>query len=81
MSHGFQSVVYTIVTSPNKFSWPSMEIGSSREYDQEVEEDILFFEIEDIREGVEECSKSLIGRILADRPFSSGTMEAALGAI
>ena len=49
--------------------------------DLENEEDILFFEEEDIREGVEECSKSLIGRLMADRSFSTGTLEAALGAI
>ena len=58
-----------------------METGLLREYDQDLEEDILFFDEVDIREGVEECSKSLIGRMLADRSFSSGTMEVALGAI
>ena len=30
---------------------------------------------------MEECSKSLIGRLMADQSFSRGTLEAALGAI
>ena len=46
-----------------------------------IHDDILFSKEEDARKGIEECSKSLIGRILADRSFNFGTMEAALGGI
>ncbi|XP_025607851.1 uncharacterized protein At4g02000-like [Arachis hypogaea] len=45
------------------------------------EETVVRFDNEDIQEGVEKCSKSLVDRLLADRGFSSGTLEAALTAI
>ena len=57
------------------------DAGETRHIHDEEDDDILFFEEDDIREGIEVCSKSLLGRLLADRAFSIGTMEAALGAI
>ena len=47
----------------------------------EEEDEILYFEEEDIRQGLEERSNSLVGRLLADRSFTLGTMENALKAI
>ena len=52
-----------------------------RDHGTESEDDILFFKEEDIRGSIEECERSLVRRILVDRSFSAGTMEAALGAI
>ncbi|MED6222667.1 hypothetical protein PIB30_066482 [Stylosanthes scabra] len=42
------------------------------------EDKVVTFEVEDIRSGLDKCGKNLLGRILADRLFSSGTMESAL---
>ena len=39
--------------------------------DREEEEEILFFKDEDIKSGLEDCSKSLIRRLLADHFFFS----------
>ena len=47
----------------------------------EEEDNILFFDEDDIKSGLEECTKSLVGRLLADKPFSIGTVESAFGAI
>ncbi|RYR16647.1 hypothetical protein Ahy_B04g073681 [Arachis hypogaea] len=48
---------------------------------EEEENEVLRFEDEDIQESIEKCKRSLIGKLLADRKFSSGTLEAALYAI
>nr|XP_025692947.1 uncharacterized protein LOC112795221 [Arachis hypogaea] len=45
------------------------------------ENKVISYANEDIQEGIEKCSKSLIGRLLADRQFSRGTLEAAIYAI
>ena len=45
------------------------------------EEEILYFDKEDIKSGVEDCSRSLVGRLLTDKSFSLGTIESTLGAI
>ena len=45
------------------------------------EEEIILFYEEDIKSGVEDCRWSLVGRLLADKSFSLGIMESALGAI
>ncbi|XP_025637647.1 uncharacterized protein At4g02000-like [Arachis hypogaea] len=47
---------------------------------EEVEE-IVNLEVEDVREGIETCAKNLIGRLMADKEFSSGTMEGAFTVI
>ncbi|XP_072066652.1 uncharacterized protein At4g02000-like [Arachis hypogaea] len=47
----------------------------------EEEEVVVGFEDKDIAEGLQKCSQSLVGRILADRAFSVGTMESALFSI
>ncbi|XP_025636032.1 uncharacterized protein [Arachis hypogaea] len=44
-------------------------------------DDVVCLEAEDVRARIENCSKSLIGRLMADRGFSGGTMDAAFGAI
>ncbi|MED6119570.1 hypothetical protein PIB30_013004 [Stylosanthes scabra] len=43
-----------------------------------AEDRVIPFNDEDVREGLEKCSKSLIGRLLSDRSFSAGALEAAL---
>ncbi|MED6192730.1 hypothetical protein PIB30_012900 [Stylosanthes scabra] len=48
---------------------------------EEEEEPIIVLDRSDITVGVERCTRSLIGRLLADRSFSAGTIEAALGSI
>ncbi|MED6123199.1 hypothetical protein PIB30_046877 [Stylosanthes scabra] len=48
---------------------------------EDVEEYVVKFDDEDIRESVNKCSKSLIGKLLSDRNFSVGTLESALHAI
>ena len=45
------------------------------------EEEILYFDDEDIKSGVEDCSRSLVARLLTDKSFSLGTIESTLGAI
>ncbi|RYQ87864.1 hypothetical protein Ahy_B09g095407 [Arachis hypogaea] len=45
------------------------------------EDQIIQFGEEDIKEGLEKCTRSLVGRLMADRKFSAGTLEAALLAI
>ncbi|MED6109684.1 hypothetical protein PIB30_035952 [Stylosanthes scabra] len=57
---------------------PSKSIPVSHE---EEEEPIIMLDRYDITVGVERCTRSLIGRLLADRSFSAGTIEAALGSI
>ncbi|XP_016195665.1 uncharacterized protein LOC107636687 [Arachis ipaensis] len=47
----------------------------------EEEEIIITVGGEDIQDGISRCEKSLIGRLLADRLFSGGTVEVALQAI
>lgn len=47
----------------------------------EKEEEILFFDTEDIKSGLEDCSKSVVRMLLVDKSFSLGTVEKALGAI
>ncbi|MED6208921.1 hypothetical protein PIB30_049693 [Stylosanthes scabra] len=42
---------------------------------------VIVLDVSDISVGLERCSKSLIGRLLADRPFSNGTVESALSTI
>ncbi|MED6186428.1 hypothetical protein PIB30_066628 [Stylosanthes scabra] len=44
-------------------------------------EEVVLLEEEDISAGFRLCEKSLLGRIFADRSFSVGTMESAMGAI
>ncbi|MED6121187.1 hypothetical protein PIB30_027796 [Stylosanthes scabra] len=45
------------------------------------EEAVIVLVLSDITEGIEHCSKSLLGRILADRSFSAGTIETSLTSI
>ncbi|MED6161596.1 hypothetical protein PIB30_062332 [Stylosanthes scabra] len=59
----------------------SAQIPTDCEIQEDVEEHLVTFEEEDIREGVESCSKSLIGKLLSDRSFSAGILEIALQAI
>ncbi|WOL04598.1 hypothetical protein Cni_G13320 [Canna indica] len=41
----------------------------------EIPHDVVLVDDDDIKDAVEECSKSLVGRLLADRSFSAGTLE------
>ncbi|MED6186395.1 hypothetical protein PIB30_066242 [Stylosanthes scabra] len=45
------------------------------------DEGIIVFGEEDVEESIQICAKSLIGRILADRAFSVGTVEGAMRGI
>ncbi|MED6191749.1 hypothetical protein PIB30_003552 [Stylosanthes scabra] len=45
------------------------------------EEPVIVLDQSVIHGGIDRCSKSLIGRLLADRSFSVGTIEAALQSI
>ncbi|MED6122744.1 hypothetical protein PIB30_042738 [Stylosanthes scabra] len=53
----------------------------NRRDDGDESDDIIFFGEEAMEESIRSCHRSLIGRILADRSFSIGTVVAALGAI
>ncbi|XP_025628853.1 uncharacterized protein At4g02000-like [Arachis hypogaea] len=61
------------------------ELGGSsrkgRSQGLEKEEVVVGFEDKDIVEGLQKCSRSLVGRMLADQAFSVGTMESALFSI
>ncbi|MED6113340.1 hypothetical protein PIB30_069845 [Stylosanthes scabra] len=46
-----------------------------------VEECVVKSDDEDIRESIDNCSKSLIGKLPLDRSFSVGTLETALHVI
>ncbi|MED6225950.1 hypothetical protein PIB30_098567, partial [Stylosanthes scabra] len=48
---------------------------------EDLEESVVNFGDEDIRKGVDKCSKCLIGKLLSNRSFSVGTLETALQAI
>ena len=52
-----------------------------REGSEDEAKEVLFFEEEDIMSGIEECQRSLVGRLLAYKAFSIGTAENSLGAI
>ncbi|MED6176518.1 hypothetical protein PIB30_088982 [Stylosanthes scabra] len=52
-----------------------------RSNDLDGEDEVVLLEEEDISKSFRVCAKSLIGRVFADRIFSVGTMESALGAI
>ncbi|XLU57966.1 hypothetical protein S245_052614 [Arachis hypogaea] len=45
------------------------------------EENVINFEEKDIQGRRKRCERSLIGRLLADRQFLSGTIEAAMNSI
>ncbi|MED6159738.1 hypothetical protein PIB30_045057 [Stylosanthes scabra] len=45
------------------------------------EETIIVLEASDISGSLDRCSKSLLGRLFANRPFSGGTIELALSSI
>ncbi|MED6174181.1 hypothetical protein PIB30_066549 [Stylosanthes scabra] len=45
------------------------------------DEAMIVLDASDISVGLERCSKSLIGRLLVESPFSSGTIESALTTI
>ncbi|MED6216321.1 hypothetical protein PIB30_006606 [Stylosanthes scabra] len=45
------------------------------------EEAVIVLDHDDICDGIDRCSKSLFGRIFADRSFSGGTIETALSSI
>ncbi|MED6119362.1 hypothetical protein PIB30_011165 [Stylosanthes scabra] len=45
------------------------------------DEEVILIAEEDVAEGLQTCHKSLMGRIFADRSFSTGTMEGAMYAI
>ncbi|MED6108078.1 hypothetical protein PIB30_020174 [Stylosanthes scabra] len=51
-----------------------------RSQDKEEDEEVIKFH-DDIWEGLEKCSKSLIGRLLVDCQFNAETLEAALYSI
>ncbi|MED6121547.1 hypothetical protein PIB30_031308, partial [Stylosanthes scabra] len=42
---------------------------------------VIVLDPSDIQGGLQRCSKSLIGRLMADRSFSVGTIESALHSI
>ncbi|XP_057745439.1 uncharacterized protein LOC130963326 [Arachis stenosperma] len=44
-------------------------------------EEIVCLSEDDIKSGLEDCSRSLVGRLMADRSFSMGMIEAAFFAI
>ncbi|XP_025673672.1 uncharacterized protein [Arachis hypogaea] len=48
---------------------------------QDDEDSIIVIEKKDIQVGVERCSRSLVGRLWADKQFSVGTIEPAMQAI
>ncbi|MED6209251.1 hypothetical protein PIB30_052943 [Stylosanthes scabra] len=56
----------------------SVRIDNSSSVDEEA---IIVLETSDIRGGLERRSKSLMGRLMADRSFSVGTIEVALHSI
>ncbi|MED6214045.1 hypothetical protein PIB30_099172 [Stylosanthes scabra] len=56
----------------------SLDLNNSPSVDEEA---VIALDQSDIRGVVDRCSKSLIGRLSADRPFSVGTIEAALQSI
>ncbi|MED6219157.1 hypothetical protein PIB30_033177 [Stylosanthes scabra] len=64
---------FTVIMAAFAASHEQIKCAIERE-----EEVIIPFGDEDIQEGVEKCLKSLVGKIMADRKFSSGTLEAAL---
>ncbi|KAL4316209.1 hypothetical protein AHAS_Ahas15G0262200 [Arachis hypogaea] len=45
------------------------------------EDQIIEFGEEDIKKGLEKCTRTLVGRLMADHKFSAGTLEVALLAI
>ncbi|MED6127518.1 hypothetical protein PIB30_088761 [Stylosanthes scabra] len=45
------------------------------------EEEVIRFHDEDVHKGIKKYTKSLIGRLLVDKHFSTGTLEAALYSI
>ncbi|MED6207041.1 hypothetical protein PIB30_032157 [Stylosanthes scabra] len=53
----------------------------SRSDGAEENEEIIQFSNEDIKEGLDKCKRSLVGRLLADRKFSASTLESALYSI
>ncbi|MED6148803.1 hypothetical protein PIB30_056326 [Stylosanthes scabra] len=56
-------------------------ISSWHHNDNNEEDEIVILEEEDIRSGVDDCSRSLLGRLMADRNFNVGAVEAAFNAI
>ncbi|KAL4293433.1 hypothetical protein AHAS_Ahas18G0127600 [Arachis hypogaea] len=58
-------------------------VGDKGREDREKskENGVVFFDDNDIKEGLGVCGKSLVGRILSNKSFSIGTIEPAMFAI
>ncbi|RYR07867.1 hypothetical protein Ahy_B05g075354 [Arachis hypogaea] len=56
-------------------------VRQNQKHNLAEEEEIVVFDDGDLQSELDKCTKSLMGRLMADCPFSSETMEAAMFAI